>query len=266
MAERRETTGHGRGHEHGHGDGHDHGHGHGHGYGTHGNPADLDGYLARLEGEDRMAWQKPDEVVRALGLRPGARACDIGVGPGYFALRLARAVGPAGRVYAIDVEPRMIAILRERLREAGLANVRPILARGGKPALPPRPCDVILIVNTFHHFPDGPATLRALARRLAPGGRIVNVDFHKRELPMGPPLEHKVSREDFLVAAREAGLEVAAEHAFLPYQYFLELSPAPAARERREGSARRSRATARARGAAAGGPARGRSRRARRRA
>jgi SAM-dependent methyltransferase len=253
--------GRGHGHEHGH----DHGHGHGHG--THGNPADLGGYLARLEGEDRIAWQKPDDVVRALGLPPGARACDIGVGPGYFALRLARAVGPGGRVYAIDVEPRMIAVLRERLRDAGIANVRPILARGGKPALPPRPCDVILIVNTFHHFPDGPATLRALARRLAPGGRIVNVDFHKRELPVGPPLEQKVSREDFLAAAREAGLEVAAEHAFLPYQYFLELSPAPAARERgSEGLARRRRATARPRGAAAAGPARGRSRRARRRA
>jgi len=255
MAKRRDKP------RHGHGDGH----AHGHDRGSHGNPADLGSYLARLEGEDRIAWQKPDEVVRALGLRPGAIACDIGVGPGYFALRLARAVGPRGRVYAIDVEPRMIAVLRERLRGAGLGNVRPILARGGKPALPPRRCDVILVVNTFHHFPDGPATLRALARRLAPGGRIVNVDFHKRDLPVGPPIEHKVSREDFIAAAREAGLELAAEHAFLPYQYFLELRPAPAAQERRAGAPRR-RARPSARAAAAAGPARGRPGRARRRA
>lgn len=213
---------------------HHHEHGHGHGHGTHGNPPDLESYLARLEGEDRIAWQKPDEVVGALGLRPGDSACDIGVGPGYFALRLARAVGPRGRVYAIDVEPRMIEILRERLRAEGLSNVRPILARGGKPALPPRRCDVILVVNTFHHFPDGPATLRALARRLAPGGRIVNVDFHDRELPVGPPPDHKISREAFIALARRAGLEVAAEHAFLPYQYFLVLKPAPPVRRRRK--------------------------------
>jgi ubiquinone/menaquinone biosynthesis C-methylase UbiE len=205
----------------------------GHGHGAHGNPPDLESYLARLEGEDRIAWQKPDEVVGALGLRPGDSACDIGVGPGYFALRLARAVGPRGRVYAIDVEPRMIEILRERLRAEGLSNVRPILARGGKPALPPRRCDVILVVNTFHHFPDGPATLRALARRLAPGGRIVNVDFHDRELPVGPPPDHKISREAFIALARQAGLEVAAEHPFLPYQYFLVLKPAPPVRGRR---------------------------------
>lgn len=233
MAERRETIRHG--HEHGH----EHSHGHGRGRGKHGNPVDLDSYLVRLEGEDRIAWQKPDEVVRALRLRPGDSACDLGVGPGYFALRLARAVGPRGRVYAIDVEPRMIAVLRERLHASGLRNVRPILARGGKPALPPRRCAVILIVNTFHHFPDGPAALRALARRLAPGGRIVNVDFHKREMPVGPPIEHKVSREDFIGAARQAGLEVAAERSFLPYQYFLALRPAPAAPARRAAAPRR---------------------------
>jgi ubiquinone/menaquinone biosynthesis C-methylase UbiE len=227
---------------------------------------DLDSYLARLEDQDRIAWQKPDEVVRALGLRPGGSACDIGVGPGYFALRLARAVGPRGRVYAIDVEPRMIAVLRQRLRDAGLGNVRPILARSGKPALPPRRCDVILVVNTFHHFPDGPAALRALARRLAPGGRIVNVDFHDRELPVGPPPEHKISREDFIALAREAGLEVAAEHAFLPYQYFLALRPVTAARGRREEAPPRRQAGARARAAGGAGRARGRPGRARRRA
>jgi len=257
MSERRGRKS-GLDHEHGHA----HGHEHGRGYGTHGNPADLDSYLARLEGEDRIAWQKPDEVVRALALRPGDVVCDIGVGPGYFALRLARAVGRRGRVYAIDVEPRMIEILRERLSAEGLSNVRPILARGRKPALPPRRCDVILVVNTFHHFPDGPATLRAMARRLAPGGRIVNVDFHRRELPVGPPLEHKISREDFIATAREAGLEVAAEHAFLPYQYFLALRPASGGRKRRASS--RGAATARGRGAAAAGRARGRPRRARR--
>ena len=210
--------------EHGHG-GHRHGHGHGTGRDRHGNPEDLDAYLARLEDPERTGWQKPDEVVRALGLRAGAVACDLGVGPGVFALRLARAVGPRGRVHAIDVEPRMIEILRERAREAGVSNVNPILAAEGEAALPPEPCDVVLVVNTFHHFPDGAATLRRLATALAPGGVIANVDFHEGELPVGPPPDHKVSRAAFLEAAAAAGLEVAREETFLPYQYFVLLRP-----------------------------------------
>ncbi len=208
--------GHGAGHGTGHGTG-----GHGHGRDRHGNPEDFEHYLARLQDPERAAWQKPDEVVRALGLREGAVACDLGAGPGAFTLLLARAVGPTGRVHAIDVEPRMLEILRARLREAAVSNVNPILAPGGEPALPPEPCDAVLVVNTFHHFPDGAAALRRLATALAPGGVIANVDFHEGELPVGPPADHKVSRAAFLSAAAAAGLEVVREETFLPYQYFV---------------------------------------------
>ena len=226
--------GHGRGRGHGDHGSHGHGHGethgqHGHGHAGHegrdhlGNPEDLAAYLAKLEGEDRAGWQKPDEVVAALGLRPGGVAADVGVGPGYFALRMARAVGPTGRVHAIDAEPRMIDLLRERAATAGLANVHPHLVADGVPVVP-EPADVILVVNTFHHFPEGAATLRALASYLRPGGRLVIVDFHAGELPVGPPPDQKVSREAFLAAAAEAGLAVAEERTFLPYQYFLALA------------------------------------------
>jgi ubiquinone/menaquinone biosynthesis C-methylase UbiE len=201
------------------------GHGHGHPRDAHGNPRDFEHYLARLEDPERIAWQKPDEVVAALGLSAGQAACDVGAGPGYFAIRMARAVGPAGRVHALDVDPRMLEILRRRVLEAGVANVLPLLAASGEEAVPPEPCDVILLVNTFHHFRDGPAALRRLAARLAPGGRIANVDFHAGELPVGPPPEHKVARGDFVAAAAAAGLAVAREETFLPYQYFLVLGP-----------------------------------------
>lgn len=224
----RHGQGGGAGDPDGHGQHGHHGHGHGEdgpGRDRHGNPEDLAAYLEKLEGPDRAAWQRPDEVVAALGLREGAVACDTGAGPGYFTLRVARAVGPAGRVHAVDVEPRMIALLRERASAAGLENVHPLLAAEGEPPLPPEPCDVILLVNTFHHFHDGPATLRALASRLAPGGRLVNVDFHDGELPVGPPPDHRISREAFLASARAAGLEVVEEQRFLPYQYFLALRP-----------------------------------------
>jgi SAM-dependent methyltransferase len=118
----------------------------------------------------------------------------------------------------------MIALLEQRARDAGVENVRPLLAADGA-ALPPEPCDVILVVNTFHHFPDGAGYLRALAGRLRPGGRIANVDFHEGELPVGPPPDHKVAREDFVAAAARAGLAVVREETFLPYQYFFVLAP-----------------------------------------
>ena len=217
-------------HDHGHGPGHQHGHGeHRHGASEaarrdrHGNPDDLATYLDRLESPERAAWQKPDEVVAALGVRPGATACDVGAGPGYFTLRLARAVGPSGRVYGVDVDPRMTRLLGERAAAAGLANVIPLLAPEGD-GLPPEPCDLILLVNAFHHFPDGPGYLARLAGALAPGGRLALVEFHEGDLPVGPPPEHRVTRAAIDAAARAAGLGVASEHRFLPYQWLLLLA------------------------------------------
>lgn len=197
--------------------------------GRYGNPADLDAYIKHLADPARDAWQKPDEVVAALRLRPGQVACDVGAGPGYFTLRLARAVGNAGRVYAVDVEPKILDALRERLAGSGLRNVTPVLALADDPLLPAAACDVVLIVDTYHHFPERVAYLGRLARALRPEGRIVNIDYQKRATPVGPPLDHRLSREVFLGEARSAGLVVAEEPAFLPYQYFVVLRPQGAA-------------------------------------
>ena len=191
----------------------------------HGNPEDLDAYIARLTGPDRDAWQRPDEVVAALGVEVGQSIADIGAGPGYFTLRLARAVGAAGRVFAVEVVADMVGVLRQRIDQAGLGNITPILARGADSLLPPASCDRILVVDTFHHFPDGVAYLRHLAVALRRGGVLANVDFHDRETPVGPPLEHRVARDDFLVAADRAGLAVVEEKTFLPYQYFVLMRP-----------------------------------------
>jgi len=105
--------------------------------------------------------------------------------------------------------------------------VTPVLALPDSPLLPRGSCDLVLIVDTFHHFPDGVSYLRGLAGLLKPGGRIVNIDFHRRELPVGPPIEHKIDRADFLKMAEAASLQLVAEHDFLPYQYFLVLKPEP---------------------------------------
>jgi cyclopropane fatty-acyl-phospholipid synthase-like methyltransferase len=193
---------------------------HEHKHGKHGNPEDVDSYIARMEEPERAAWQKPDEVLKALGLAPGQGVCDIGAGPGYFALRAARL---GTHVFAVDVEPRMLQALQKRIAKSGLRTVTPVLGLDDDPLIPERACDLVLVVDTYHHFPDGPAYLRRLARSLKPGGRIANIDFHRRELPVGPPVEHKVARDDFLRDAQTAGLELDKEHHFLPYQYFLVL-------------------------------------------
>jgi len=196
--------------------------------GAHGNPADLKAYAARLLDPKRDEWQKPDEVVKALGLSAGQVVCDVGAGPGYFTLRLAAAVGPSGRVFAVDVEAPLLVALRERLGE--VRQVTPVLAVADDPLLPQGACDLVLVVDTFHHFPDGVAYLWRLASSLKPGGRIVNIDFHKRETPVGPPVARRVAREDFLAAAASSGLGLMVEHDFLPYQYMVVVGPAGSAR------------------------------------
>jgi ubiquinone/menaquinone biosynthesis C-methylase UbiE len=203
------------------------GHGHGvpGGFGAHGNPREFQLMLGRLEDPSRARWQHPMELIRGLDLRPGQTVAEIGAGSGYLVRRLARAVGPRGHVYAVDAEPRMLPVLLERLRRARIGNVTPVLGRDDDPLLPDRTVDLVLVVNTYHHFPGGPRYLRRLARLLRKGGRLVNVDFHRRETPVGPPLERRIAREAFLRDARRAGLCLVREMTFLPYQYCLVLQP-----------------------------------------
>jgi ubiquinone/menaquinone biosynthesis C-methylase UbiE len=188
------------------------------------NPKDVAGNIASQEAPDRAGWQKPEQVLDSLGLRPGQVVCDIGAGTGYFALRAAKRVGDKGRVFAVDVEPKILDVLRGKLEKTGVRNVTPVLAIAADPLLPPRSCDLVLIVDAYHHFPDRPRYLARLAGLLAPGGRLANVDWHRMKTDFGPELEHRVAREDFLADAAKAGLRLVAEPKFLPHQYFLVLA------------------------------------------
>lgn len=202
-----------------------HGHHHERGRDEFRNPRDLAAYIAAQEEPTRGTWQKPDEVLRSLHVRPGQTACDIGAGPGYFALRLAPLVAPGGHVFAVDVEPKILQALRDRIAKGSARDITPVLGLGDDPLLPRAACDLILIVDTYHHFADGVAYLRRLTAALAPGGRIANVDFHKRPTPNGPPPEHRLAREEFLRDAAAAGLQVIEEPTFLENQYFVVLVP-----------------------------------------
>jgi cyclopropane fatty-acyl-phospholipid synthase-like methyltransferase len=183
--------------------------------------ADPAAYIASLDDPARDAYQKPDEVLKALALRPGEVVADVGAGSGYFAVRFAGAVGESGRVYAVDISPDMVRHLNRRLRDAGIRNVVTILSDPDDPLLPDASVDRFVIVDTWHHVDDKEKYLGLMKRMLKPGGQVVHIDFQKRDLPVGPPIEMKIAREDLVKDMEAAGFRLAAEHTFLPYQYFL---------------------------------------------
>ena len=190
---------------------------------------DTDAYIAAMEAGDRDAWQRPDALLAALGVRRGQRVAEIGPGPGYFTRRLGRLVGDSGWVYAVDVEPKMLQALHERLRKDGLRNVSTVLAPADDPLLPDGAVDLVLIVDTYHHLTDRPRYLRRLARALRPGGRVAIVDFHKRPLPVGPPPEMKLTPAEVIAEAAQGGLAAlpGPPGDLLPHQYVLLFSPSP---------------------------------------
>jgi ubiquinone/menaquinone biosynthesis C-methylase UbiE len=185
----------------------------------------LDESIARQESPERAKWQKPDEVVAALKLEPGERVADVGCGPGYFTIPIAKAVGPTGKVWAVDIEPQMLARARQHAVAAGLANIEYVHGVADDPLLPSGVVDTILIVNTFHHFSDCRAYVAKLRKALVPGGRIVNIDFTPKlqeQRGFGPPLEMQLRREVVDQDMAAAGLRPVKVHEFLPEQYFVE--------------------------------------------
>jgi predicted methyltransferase len=183
--------------------------------------ADVEQWKKVFDDPARDAWQKPAEVVRALELRPGMCVADLGAGTGYFSRHLAAAVGPEGTVFAVDPEPSMVAHLRARAEREHTPNVVPILASLDNPRLPAGGSDVILVVDTYHHIDSRLVYFRALRRALRAGGRVAIIDWQKRDLPVGPPMDHKLAREQVVEEMEAAGYRFAAEPDVLPYQYFL---------------------------------------------
>jgi predicted methyltransferase len=169
----------------------------------------------------RDTWQKPRELVAALGLTPGTWVADLGAGTGYFARYLATAVGPAGVVFAVETEPNMVQHLRERAEKERTPNLIPVLASFDDARLPPGAIDLVLIVDTFHHIDQRLAYLERLARVLKPGGRVAIIDWRKENLPVGPPPDHKIARAQVIDEMAGAGYSLVAEPDVLPYQYFL---------------------------------------------
>lgn len=166
----------------------------------------------------RDAWQMPDKVIAALHLQSRQSVADLGAGTGYFTVRLARS--DAGlRVYAADIEPSMVAYVRERAAKEGLKNVTAVQASADSANLP-QPVDAVLIVDTYHHIGNREVYFRKLAQSLKPGGRVAIIDF-RPDSPEGPPKEFRFPPEKVKAEMAKAGYVAAEQLDFLPRQQFL---------------------------------------------
>jgi ubiquinone/menaquinone biosynthesis C-methylase UbiE len=179
----------------------------------------------------RETWQRPDDVIASLDIEPGSEVADIGAGEGYFVPYLLEAVGPQGRVYAVDVEAEKIDRLREELGE-GQDNLEIILGDFDNPLLPDRQIDLVLIVNTYHHVEKREDYFRRLQEDLASGGRVAilepNADLGG-VLSLGLKEDHASSAAEVRQEMEAAGYRSTASIDRLPVQIFeiFEVESAP---------------------------------------
>ena len=163
----------------------------------------------------------------ALRIADGSVVADLGAGSGWFTIRLARRVGPNGKVYAEDIQREMIDAIDRRRKREGLRNVEPILGSALDPQLPSGKLDAVLIVDSYYEMEEPVVLLRNVAKSLKvatplkPGGRIGIVNYTKKGFGPGPPLEERVDPSVVIADAEAAGLNVVARPDFLPFHYML---------------------------------------------
>ncbi len=193
----------------------------------HRRPQDIREYLEHLDRPERDQYQKPAQVVAALDITPGMAVADLGAGSGYFTRRFVQAVAESGKVYAIDVEPEMLAYVKDSLARLTLSHsTEYILAAADSPTLPSRSVDLIFLCNVYHHLEDRSKYFVDAKSALKTGGRVAVIDFYhdERSGEVGFPRHHLVPRETVVKEMTDAGYTLLREHTFLPRQYFLEFA------------------------------------------
>lgn len=174
--------------------------------------------------EERVAEENPDKAIEELKLKPGMMVADVGAGVGFLSLRMAKKVGPAGRVYANDLQPEMLVKLRENAAREKVANIVPVQGAVDDPHLPDNTLDLVLLADVYHEFSEPQKMLRKIRAALKPGGRLVLLEYRKED-PRIPILEdHKMSVVQVKTELEPEGFVLTQVIESLPRQHILILN------------------------------------------
>jgi ubiquinone/menaquinone biosynthesis C-methylase UbiE len=173
-----------------------------------------------LERHGRAEDERPEVVLAAMHLKDGDAVAEIGAGTGFFSRRLARAVAPTGTVYAEDIQPEMLDMVRKYAADEGIANIVPVLGNETDPALPAGRMDWILLVDVYHEFQEPAPMLAKIRQALKPGGRVALVEYRAEDdsaAHISPA--HRMSVAQVLREWTPAGFELAERIETLPSQH-----------------------------------------------
>ncbi len=181
--------------------------------------------LGMLDSPDRDVWQKPDQIMDALGIADGSRVADIGAGGGYFTVRLSRRIGPHGIVWAEDVQPAMLEAIERRVAKdlsKDIHNVRTVKGSSVDPMLPAGSVDAAIILEAYQEIQYGNPLLflQNVRKALREGGRVGIIDYKKAGGGPGPD-GGRPDPETVISVAEKAGLRLLKRETFLPFQFFL---------------------------------------------
>jgi ubiquinone/menaquinone biosynthesis C-methylase UbiE len=175
-----------------------------------------------LDDPNRRKWLPPDELIAVLHLSEGDQVVDVGAGTGYFAIPMAAAVGPHGRIFAVDVSREMLGHLQSRLAEAGIGNVQCFEGEAGSTGLPSACANVVFMANVWHEFDDHASVLREVRRLLRPGGRTAVLDWRPDAEPdHGPPIAHRIAPAAAKASLETGGFSVATARNIGRYSWLL---------------------------------------------
>lgn len=174
-----------------------------------------------LDRPEREAEERPSRAIQELGLTPGMVVADFGAGSGYYTERLARAVGPSGRVLAVDLQPEMLAMVGRRASKLGLTNIELVRSTPDDPRLPSGAVDLILMVDVYHELAAPQRVLRAMKAALSPRGRIAIVEFRKEDRAVPIREEHKMSVQQAVQEFGAEGYTLDRRVDSLPWQHLL---------------------------------------------
>ena len=174
-----------------------------------------------LERPERESEENVEGALNAIGLKPGMTVAEVGAGTGYVALRMARRVGPAGKVYANDVQPEMLQLLRGNAAKAGLTNVVTVQGSVSDPNLPAGQIDLIILVDVYHEFSQPQKMLEGIRAALKPGGRLVQLEYRKEDPAVPILLDHKMSVAEAKTEVEAEGFKLGPVIENLPRQHIL---------------------------------------------